>query len=91
MTRHVAVIIGSLRKDSINRKMAHALIERAPASLGLDIIEIRDLPLYNQDADASPDAATVAFRDAIRPVMRVITKASRMYHRAAAMGKVNVR
>jgi chromate reductase len=72
MTRHVAVIVGSLRKDSINRKMAHALIERAPATLDLKIVEIRALPLYNQDDDAAPDAAVVAFRDAIRPVDAVL-------------------
>jgi chromate reductase len=72
MTRHVAVIVGSLRKDSLNRKMAHALIERSPASLELDIIEIRDLPLYNQDDDATPDASTIAFRDAIRQLDAVL-------------------
>ena len=72
MTRHVAVIVGSLRKDSINRKLAHALIERAPASLSFGIVEIGALPLYNQDDDATPDAATVAFRDAIRPVDAVL-------------------
>jgi hypothetical protein len=36
----VAVLIGNLRKDSINRKMAHALIELAPAELKLEIVEI---------------------------------------------------
>ena len=72
MTRHVAVIVGSLRKESLNRKMAHALIEHAPASLELGIVEIRDLPLYDQDDDAAPDAATVAFRDAVRPADAVL-------------------
>ena len=71
-TRHVAVIIGSLRKDSINRKMVHALMEHAPATLELTIVEIGALPLYNQDDDATPDAATVAFRDAMRPVDAVL-------------------
>ena len=71
-TRHVAVIIGSLRKDSINRKMAHVLIDRAPATLELTIVEIGALPLYNQDDDATPDAATVAFRDAMRPADAVL-------------------
>ena len=66
MTRHVAVLIGSLRKDSVNRKVAHALIARAPATLQLGIVEIGNLPLYNSDDDAAPDAATVAFRDAVR-------------------------
>jgi chromate reductase, NAD(P)H dehydrogenase (quinone) len=52
--------------------MAHALIEHAPPSLELKIVEIRDLPLYDQDSDAAPDAATVAFRDAVRPVDAVL-------------------
>ena len=72
MARNVAVIVGSLRKESLNRKMAHALIERAPEGLAFSFVEIRDLPLYNQDDEAAPDAATVAFRDAIRPVDAVL-------------------
>ena len=44
--RNVAVLVGSLRKDSINRKVATALRELAPASLKLEIIEIGHLPLY---------------------------------------------
>ena len=72
MARQIAVVVGSLRKESINRKMAHALIERAPASLECTIVEIRGLPLYNQDDDATPDAATVAFRDAIRAADAVL-------------------
>lgn len=51
MTKKIAVIVGSLRKESLNRKMAHALIALAPSSLKAQIIEIGDLPLYNQDLD----------------------------------------
>ena len=47
----VAVIVGSLRKDSINRKVANALAELAPAALKLSIVEIGHLPIYNQDGD----------------------------------------
>ncbi len=72
MTRNVAVIVGSLRKDSINRKMAHALIERAPAALEFQFIEIGGLPLFNQDDEATPGAATVAFREAVRPLDAVL-------------------
>ena len=66
-TRSVAVLVGSLRKDSLNRKMANALAGLSPA-LEMGIVEIGDLPLYNQDLeDASPKpAAWLAFRDAIR-------------------------
>ncbi|MGV2836411.1 NADPH-dependent FMN reductase, partial [Pseudomonas shirazensis] len=44
----VAVVVGSLRKDSYNRKVAKALGELASSSLSLKIIEIGDLPLYNE-------------------------------------------
>lgn len=47
----IAVLVGSLRKDSINRKVALALAELAPANLKLNIVEIGDLPLYNEDID----------------------------------------
>ena len=52
MARDVAVLVGSLRKESLNRKMANALRELAPGSLELEIVEIGDLPLYNQDLEA---------------------------------------
>ena len=61
----VAVVVGSLRKDSFNRKMAKALAAIAPESLSLEIVEIGALPLYNQDDDAAPPAASVAFKKAI--------------------------
>ena len=55
----VAVLVGSLRKESINRKVALAVAALAPASLTLEIVEIRDLPLYDEDldgADHGPEA-----------------------------------
>jgi len=61
----VAVLVGSLRKDSINRKLAHALAALAPDTLKLQIVEIGDLALYNQDHDDSPPAPWVAFRERI--------------------------
>src|SRR3954463_4052100 len=71
--RRVAVIIGSLRKGSFNRKMAHAIIALAPPSMALSIVEIGDLPLYNQDLEtASPPAPWQALRDAIRAVDAVL-------------------
>ena len=71
-TSEVAVIVGSLRKDSINRKVAHALVELAPASLNLTIIEIGNLPLYNQDEDEVPPASWSAFRDRIKAADAVL-------------------
>ncbi|UVW27548.1 NADPH-dependent FMN reductase [Massilia sp. H6] len=65
-TRNIAVIVGSLRKESFTRKVAQSMIELAPASLHLEIVEIRDLPLYNQDDEtAHPPAAFTAFRERI--------------------------
>ncbi|WP_287811813.1 NAD(P)H-dependent oxidoreductase [Pseudomonas sp.] len=59
----VAVLVGSLRKASLNRKVAQALIALAPPSLSLKIIEIGELPLYNEDIDGTPPAAYTAFRE----------------------------
>jgi Predicted flavoprotein len=62
----VAVVVGSLRKDSYNRKVAGALSELAPSSLALKIVEIGDLPLYNEDVEATAPASWKRFRDEIR-------------------------
>lgn len=58
----IAVIVGSLRKDSINKKVAAHLIELAPDSLALEVVEIAPLELYNQDYDKDSPASYVAFR-----------------------------
>lgn len=65
-TRTIALIVGSLRKDSFNRKIALELARLAPAHLKLEIVEIGDLGPYNQDFDDSPPAEWVAFRDKVR-------------------------
>jgi len=49
----IAVIVGSLRKDSFNSKLADALAKLAPAEFSLQRVRIDDLPLYNQDDDAN--------------------------------------
>jgi NAD(P)H-dependent FMN reductase/ketosteroid isomerase-like protein len=59
----VAVIVGSLRAESLSRKIAKALIARAPKSLECEVVEIGELALYNEDLDhGSPPAAWTAFR-----------------------------
>jgi chromate reductase, NAD(P)H dehydrogenase (quinone) len=62
----VAVIVGSLRKDSLSLKAARALAALAPAHVILDVVEIGDLALYNEDVEAAgaPEAWT-RFRAAI--------------------------
>jgi chromate reductase len=68
-TRNVAVIVGSLRKESFNRKLANAVMAIAPDTLRMTIVPIGDLPLYNQDLETeNPPAQWAAFRDAIRGV-----------------------
>ena len=67
MAKDIVVIVGSLRKESFNRKMANALRELAPASLKLEIVEIGQLPLYNQDLDPdNPPAAWKEFRARVK-------------------------
>lgn len=71
-TTHVAVLIGSLRRESLTRKMAHNLIALAPETLKLEIVEIGDLPLYNPDLDAASPPAWVAFRERMRGMQAVL-------------------
>jgi chromate reductase len=71
-THDVAVIVGSLRRESLNRKAANAIAALAPASLRFEIVEIGQLPLYNQDLDAAPPAEWTAFRDRVRAADAVL-------------------
>jgi chromate reductase len=71
-TYDVAVIVGSLRKESINRKVACALADLAPSELALSIVEIGQLPLYNQDLDENPPAAWTRFRERIQAADAVL-------------------
>jgi chromate reductase len=50
----IAVIVGSIRKDSLNKKLADAIIKIAPSGFSFMHVLISDLPLYNQDDDANP-------------------------------------
>jgi chromate reductase, NAD(P)H dehydrogenase (quinone) len=49
----IAVVIGSLRKDSFNRMLANAVVKLGPPEFSFNIVKIDDLPLYNQDDDAN--------------------------------------
>ncbi len=64
-TYKIGIIVGSLRTESFNRKLAQALMKLAPESLDCEIIPIDDVPLYNQDNDANPPAETKQFKDAV--------------------------
>ncbi|MFJ7566238.1 NADPH-dependent FMN reductase [Herminiimonas sp. NPDC097707] len=50
----IAVVVGSLRKDSFNHQMANAIVKLAPSDFSFKQLQISDLPLYNQDDDANP-------------------------------------
>jgi len=66
MARDVIVLVGSLRKESLNRKIANALIQIAPPSLKLEEIAIGNLPLYNPDLENAPDASWTNFRARVK-------------------------
>ncbi len=65
--KKIAVLIGSLRQASFNRKLATALMELAPPSLEMDVLSIGELPLYNEDLEISspPPAIWLEFRKTI--------------------------
>lgn len=50
----IAVVVGSLRRDSFNRQLANAVVKLAPPEFSFEQLEIGDLPLYNQDDDRNP-------------------------------------
>lgn len=64
-TLKIAVVVGSLRRESINRKLALALAKLAEPHATLELVEIGDLPLYNQDDEGAPTAAVQNFRASI--------------------------
>jgi chromate reductase len=68
MSKKIAVFVGSLRKESFNRKTAKVLTALAPQSLILEIVEIGGLPLYDQDYDdgGNPPSTWVAFRERVK-------------------------
>lgn len=72
--KDVAVLVGSLRKGSFSRKAANVLIGLAPDNLHLEIVEIRGLPLYDQDLDAEgpPPAEWTGFRTRIKAADAVL-------------------
>jgi len=65
MAYTIAIIVGSLRQGSINRKVARSICGLRNDNLDCSMIEIGDLPLYNQDLDANPPEQWVRFRKQI--------------------------
>lgn len=66
MKKHkIAVIVGSLRKESFNLKTAKALMAMAPESLSLELVNIAGLPMFNEDLEANPPKEWVALKEQI--------------------------
>ena len=85
----VAVLVGSLRKESYTRKTAKALLVLAPEQLKLRFVEIGDLPLYNPDLEgAEPPAPWKRFRDEVRAADAVLF-ATPEYNRSVPGGLKN--
>jgi chromate reductase len=72
MSRQIGYLVGSLRKDSHNRKLANALIRLGPADFNFKELRIGDLPLYNQDDDRSQAPEVQRFKSELRAVDAVM-------------------
>lgn len=72
MAIQIAVLIGSLRKDSYNRRLAGALQKLAPSEFQFKELKIDDLPLYNQDDDSAQAASVKRLKAEIQSSQGVI-------------------
>ncbi|MEO8909582.1 MAG: NAD(P)H-dependent oxidoreductase [Gemmatimonadaceae bacterium] len=66
--RKVGVFVGSLRKESLTRRVANAIVKVAPPSLAFEFVDFATLPSYNPDLEASPPPEWVAFRRKVSAV-----------------------
>lgn len=67
MKKHnIAVIVGSLRKESFNLKTAKAMMAMAPESFNMEFLDITGLPMFNEDLEANPPKEWVTLREKIR-------------------------
>jgi len=68
----IALVVGSLRRDSINRKLADAVVKLAPAEFTFKPVKIDDLPLYNQDDDRNQAEPVKRLKSEIRAAQGVM-------------------
>ena len=68
----IAVLVGSLRRDSFNRKLASAVVKLAPAEFIFEQVQIGDLPLYDQDDDANPAASVRRLKEQVAAAQGLI-------------------
>jgi chromate reductase len=69
---NIAVVVGSIRKDSFNRQLAQAITKLFPAEFTFTHVRIDDLPLYNQDDDANPPAQVTRLKGEISAAQGVL-------------------
>jgi chromate reductase, NAD(P)H dehydrogenase (quinone) len=62
----IAVLVGSLRRDSFNRKLANAIVKLAPPDFSFRHVQFGDLPLYNQDEDANQASSVIRLKREIK-------------------------
>lgn len=73
MSQHrIAIVVGSVRRNSYNRMFGAALTKLGPPEFAFDTVQIDDLPLYNQDDDAAPSAPVTRLKAAISAAAGVI-------------------
>jgi chromate reductase len=72
MPKQIGYVVGSLRKESINRKLANALVKLGPPDFTFKELRIGDLPLYNQDEDRSQAPEVQKLKTELRAVDAVI-------------------
>jgi chromate reductase len=73
MTRKIAIVVGSLRNESNSLRLARAIAAEAPKNLSFEVVEIGDLPFYNQDLETSaPPAAWTRFRNQLNSADAVL-------------------
>ena len=68
----IVVVVGSLRRESFNRKLASAIAKLAPATFSFAQLEIGNLPLYNQDDDANPAEAVKRMKADIKAASGIL-------------------
>jgi chromate reductase len=68
----IAVVVGSLRKDSFNRKLADAIVKLAPPEFSFQQVQIGDLPLYNQDDDANQAESVKRLKNEIKSAQGIL-------------------
>ena len=67
--KKIVILVGSLRKDSYNRKLALDAIKMQPETFDMELVEIGQLVHYNEDLDANPPAEWVEFTRKLRKLM----------------------